>query len=348
MSTTTAHPVQSADPAWHPDPAIGLDPLQNAQRFTSLKVSSDWEYEALTEEPQSEGLYIGRAHLQGSGRALISSASDSGSAIEPSQVTRLGNEVHPLFFDATLHCALHPGTAINLPSSAINLYQLESTGIGPVSQIVLALYSMDQHLRSAGPDIPVFLPAQTRLISEISKFRAMRLAIDHLVAIHGRQNYAAHFHAITSSLELGRDNPDNNLVRTTIQATGAVLGGVHRLSIQPWNLHDQGYADENAARLSLNISLLLKHEGHLDRVADSLAGSHSVESATHAMVRLAWERFVRIQHIAVHDLLNEPLVKDWLTEDCARYSERSLVDESSPVSQHIGSLSDISSGGLAP
>jgi methylmalonyl-CoA mutase N-terminal domain/subunit len=136
---------------------------------------------------------------------------------------------------------------------------------------------------SFGPRLSFFFNAQIDLFQEIAKYRAAR----RLWATWMRERYGAtdprswqcRFHVQTSGASLTAQQPEVNLVRTTIEALAAVLGGTQSLHT---NAMDEVLAlpTEHAARLALRTQQVIAYESEVTSVADPLGGSYFVESLT--------------------------------------------------------------------
>src|SRR5918994_139501 len=95
------------------------------------------------------------------------------------------------------------------------------------------------------------------------------------------------FHVQTAGSSLTAQSIDNNVVRTTVQALAAVLGGTQSLHT---NSRDEALAlpTEEAARLALRTQQILAHEAGVTETPDPLAGSYYVESLTNELEAAAW------------------------------------------------------------
>ncbi len=93
-------------------------------------------------------------------------------------------------------------------------------------------------------------------------------------------------HCQTSGVSLTAKDPYNNVMRTTIEALAAVLGGTQSLHT---NAFDEALAlpTDNSARIARNTQLVIQEETGITKVVDPLAGSYYVESLTNAMVEEA-------------------------------------------------------------
>ena len=115
-------------------------------------------------------------------------------------------------------------------------------------------------------------------------------ADDHARAVRGdrtRARWLCRFHVQTAGSSLTAQSVDNNVVRTTIQALAAVLGGAQSLHT---NSRDEALAlpTEEAARLALRTQQILAYEAGVTETPDPLAGSYYVESLTNELEAAAW------------------------------------------------------------
>jgi methylmalonyl-CoA mutase N-terminal domain/subunit len=104
------------------------------------------------------------------------------------------------------------------------------------------------------------------------------------------------FHTQTAGSSLTAQQAENNIVRTTVQALSAVMGGTQSLHT---NAFDEALAlpTERSARVALRTQQILVHEGGLTGTADPLAGSYYVEALTDAVEEEAWEYIRRIDEL---------------------------------------------------
>ena len=127
-----------------------------------------------------------------------------------------------------------------------------------------------------------FFAAWSELFEEVAKFRAARrmwarIMRERFGATNAR-SMMCRFHVQTAGSSLTAQSIDNNVVRTTVQALAAVLGGAQSLHT---NARDEALAlpTEEAARLALRTQQILAHEAGVTETPDPLAGSYFVESA---------------------------------------------------------------------
>ncbi|MEO9222842.1 MAG: methylmalonyl-CoA mutase small subunit [Mycobacteriaceae bacterium] len=136
----------------------------------------------------------------------------------------------------------------------------------------------------------------------IAKFRAGRTLWARVAEVAGApQAGAAHQHAVTSTAMMAQRDPWVNMLRTTVAAFGAGVGGADAVTVLPFDAVIPGGApdvsDAFAARIARNTQLLLLEESHLGRVIDPAGGSWYVEHLTHAMAETAWAFFQEIESV---------------------------------------------------
>jgi methylmalonyl-CoA mutase N-terminal domain/subunit len=145
-----------------------------------------------------------------------------------------------------------------------------------------------------------FFNAHNNFLEEVAKFRAAR----RLWAKIMRERFGAkdprswmlRFHTQTAGSSLTAQQPDNNVVRVTIQALAAVLGGTQSLHT---NSRDEALSlpTEESVRIALRTQQLIAHESGAGDIVDPLGGSYAVEALTTAMERQASEYIERIDRM---------------------------------------------------
>src|ERR1700687_5157525 len=145
------------------------------------------------------------------------------------------------------------------------------------------------------PALSFFFNAHNDFFEEIAKYRAARriwykIMAERFGAKLARSS-ALRFHAQTAGCSLTAQQPYNNVVRTSLQALAAVMGGAQSLHT---NSLDEAWAlpTEFAATLALRTQQILAHETGVANTADPLGGSYYVETLTNEMEEAAW-RYIR-------------------------------------------------------
>lgn len=135
-----------------------------------------------------------------------------------------------------------------------------------------------------------FFAAWSELFEEVAKFRAARRMWAHIMrerfGARDPRSMMCRFHVQTAGSSLTAQSIDNNVVRTTIQALAAVLGGAQSLHT---NARDEALAlpTEESARLALRTQQILAYEAGVTETPDPLAGSYFVETLTTEVERAA-------------------------------------------------------------
>jgi len=153
---------------------------------------------------------------------------------------------------------------------------------------------------SFAPRLSFFFNAHSNLFEEVAKFRAARrLWARWMRDVYHAENprsWMLRFHTQTAGSTLTAQQPENNIVRTTLEALSAILGGTQ-------SLHTNGFDEalalptERAARVALRTQQILAHESGVPQVADPLGGSYYVEALTDQLEAEAEAIFARIQSL---------------------------------------------------
>jgi methylmalonyl-CoA mutase len=190
-------------------------------------------------------------------------------------------------------------TARHMPkfnSISISGYHMHEAGATAVQELAYTLADGREYVRAAlarGLDIDAFAGRLSfffgigmNLFLEIAKLRAARTLWSRLMTELGAKDPRSktlRTHCQTSGVSLTEQDPHNNIVRTTIEAMAAVLGGTQSLHT---NSFDEAIAlpTEASARIARNTQLILQHESRITDVVDPLGGSYYVEALTADLV----------------------------------------------------------------
>lgn len=189
---------------------------------------------------------------------------------------------------------------------SISGYHIREAGANAVQELAFTLANGKAYLQAAldkGLDINVFAQrlsfffnAHNNIFEETAKFRAARRMWAHITRSLGATDAKAQmlrFHTQTGGSTLTAQQPKNNIVRVTLQALSAVLGGTQ-------SLHTNGYDEalslptEEAATIALRTQQIIAHESGATQTVDPLAGSYYVESLTNEVEAAAWKLIERI------------------------------------------------------
>jgi methylmalonyl-CoA mutase len=193
-------------------------------------------------------------------------------------------------------------TAQNMPkfnSISISGYHMQEAGATAVQELAFTLADGLEYVRAAlskGLDVDAFAPRLSfffaigmNFFMEIAKLRAARLLWAELMAPFGPKksdSSALRTHCQTSGVSLMAQDPYNNIVRTTVEALAAVLGGTQSLHT---NSFDEALALPTpfSSRIARNTQLILAEETGIPHVIDPLGGSYYVEHLTASLAEAA-------------------------------------------------------------
>jgi methylmalonyl-CoA mutase len=185
-------------------------------------------------------------------------------------------------------------------SISISGYHMLEAGATAVQELAYTLADGMEYVRVAqarGLEVDAFAPRLSfffgigmNFFMEIAKLRAARLLWHRIMSGFGATNPKSlmlRTHCQTSGVSLTEQDPYNNIVRTTIEAMAAVLGGTQSLHT---NSFDEAIAlpTDFSARIARNTQLVLAEESGITHVADPLGGSYFVESLTSELAGKAW------------------------------------------------------------
>jgi methylmalonyl-CoA mutase N-terminal domain/subunit len=187
----------------------------------------------------------------------------------------------------------------NLPrwnTISISGYHMREAGATAVQELAFTFADAIEYVQAAidaGLDVDsfagrlsFFFASHNNLFEEVAKFRAARRLWAHIMRERFRardpRSWMMRFHTQTAGVTLTAQQPQNNIVRTTVQALAAVLGGTQSLHVNSW---DEAYAlpSEGSAQLSLRTQQVLAYEGGVADVVDPLGGSYYVEHLTNQL-----------------------------------------------------------------
>ena len=176
---------------------------------------------------------------------------------------------------------------------SISGYHMREAGATAVQELAFTFANGIAYVQAAldaglkvddfAPRLSFFFVAQNNLFEEVAKFRAARriwarIMRDRFGAKDPR-SMMLRFHTQTAGVSLTAQQPDNNVIRCTVQALAAILGGSQSLHV---NSRDEALAlpTEESAQLSLRTQQILAYESGAADVVDPLGGSWYIESLT--------------------------------------------------------------------
>jgi methylmalonyl-CoA mutase N-terminal domain/subunit len=191
---------------------------------------------------------------------------------------------------------------------SISGYHIREAGSTAVQEVAFTLGNgmayVDAAIR-AGLDVDKFAPrlsfffnAHNNFLEEVAKFRAARRMWARIMREHFKarnpKSWMLRFHTQTAGSTLTAQQPENNIVRTAIQALAAVLGGTQSLHT---NSYDEALAlpTEQAARIALRTQQVIAYESGAAQTIDPLAGSYYIEALTNEIEKRAAEYLGKIE-----------------------------------------------------
>ena len=191
---------------------------------------------------------------------------------------------------------------------SISGYHMREAGSTAVQEVAFSLGNGMAYVEAAiraGLDVDKFAPrlsfffnSHNNFLEEVAKFRAARRMWARIMREHFKaknpRSWMLRFHTQTAGSTLTAQQPENNIVRTAIQALAAVLGGTQSLHT---NSYDEALAlpTEQAARIALRTQQVIAYESGAPQTIDPLAGSYYVESLTNEIEKRAAEYLGKIE-----------------------------------------------------
>jgi methylmalonyl-CoA mutase len=201
-------------------------------------------------------------------------------------------------------------TANEMPkfnSISISGYHMQEAGATAVQELAFTIADGKEYVRAAlakGLDVDAFAGRLSFFFAigmdffmEVAKLRAARVLWHRVMSEFEPkkpQSLMLRTHCQTSGVSLTEQDPYNNVVRTTIEAMAAVLGGTQSLHT---NAFDEalGLPTDFSARIARNTQLIIAEETGVTRTVDPLGGSYYIEALTTELVDSAWELIEEVE-----------------------------------------------------
>jgi methylmalonyl-CoA mutase len=201
-------------------------------------------------------------------------------------------------------------TSANMPkfnSISISGYHMQEAGATQVQELAFTIADGMEYVKygvASGLDIDkfagrlsFFFAIGMNFFMEIAKLRAARVLWHRAMTNLGAKDERSKMlrtHCQTSGVSLTEQDPYNNVIRTTIEAMAAMLGGTQSLHT---NALDEAIAlpTDFSARIARNTQIVIQEETGMTKVVDPLGGSYYIESLTQELVDKAWEIIERVE-----------------------------------------------------
>ncbi|MGE5113194.1 MAG: methylmalonyl-CoA mutase [Acidobacteriaceae bacterium] len=193
---------------------------------------------------------------------------------------------------------------------SISGYHMREAGCTAVQEIAFTLANGMTYVKAAidaglpvdefAPRMAFFFACHNNFLEEVAKFRAARRLWARIMkekfGAKNAKSMMLRFHTQTGGSTLTAQQPENNIVRTALQALSAVLGGTQSLHT---NSFDEALAlpTENSARIALRTQQIIAYESGVPQTIDPLAGSYYMESLTNELERRAVDYLDKIDAI---------------------------------------------------
>jgi methylmalonyl-CoA mutase N-terminal domain/subunit len=226
---------------------------------------------------------------------------------------------------------------------SISGYHMREAGSNAVQEVAFTLGNGMAYVQAAidaGLDVDKFAPrlsfffnAHSNFLEEVAKFRAARRMWARIMREHFKaknpKSWMLRFHTQTAGSTLTAQQPENNIVRTALQALAAVLGGTQSLHT---NSFDEALAlpTEQSARIALRTQQIIGYESGVPQTIDPLAGSYYLESLTNEIEKRAAEYLGKIE---VMGGMLRAVERGYVQQEIqnAAYEYQRAVDEGSAV-----------------
>jgi methylmalonyl-CoA mutase N-terminal domain/subunit len=191
---------------------------------------------------------------------------------------------------------------------SISGYHMREAGATAVQEVAFTLANAVAYVRAAmdaglavdefAPRLSFFFACHMNFFEEVAKFRAARRMWGRIMAegfgAKDPRSAMLRFHTQTGGATLTAQQPENNIVRTALEALAAILGGTQSLHT---NSFDEALSlpTERAAKIALRTQQVIAHESGVPQTADPLGGSYFVETLTSEIESRAQEYLERIE-----------------------------------------------------
>ncbi len=230
-------------------------------------------------------------------------------------------------------------TARHMPkfnSISISGYHMQEAGATAVQELAFTIADGLEYVRAAlskglavdefAPRLSFFFAIGMNFFMEVAKLRAARLLWAELMQKHFQpkdaRSLALRTHCQTSGVSLTEQDPYNNVVRTTIEALAAILGGTQSLHTNSFD-EALGLPTPFSARIARNTQLIIAEETGIPKVVDPLGGSYYVEHLTHSLAAEAMKLIDQVESMGgMTKAVESGLPKLMIEEAAARRQAR--------------------------
>jgi methylmalonyl-CoA mutase len=256
------------------------------------------------------------------------------------------------FLDYVADRELHPGTNLGVPAAeataelgrrawqrgirafVVDASTIHDRGASDVQELAWSMAEAAAYLRrltDAGLHDPLTVDEAAGLLEfryaatdeqfpTIAKLRAARRLWARVLELSGGASEQVQ-HVVTSRPMMSKYDPWVNMLRTTVAAFAAGVGGADSVTVLPFDT-PLGRPDAFGRRIARNTSHLLIDESHVAHVADPAGGSYAVEKLTDDLARAAWELFGRLDDAPDPEAVLDPLIAETVARRDAEVAKR--------------------------
>jgi methylmalonyl-CoA mutase, N-terminal domain len=245
-----------------------------------------------------------------------------------------------LITDTFAYCAEHLPSWNTISISGYHIREAGSTAVQEIAFTLANGIAYVEAARQVGLDVDAFAPrlsffwnAHNNLFEEVAKFRAARRMWGRIMTERfgatDERSKLLRFHTQTGGSTLTAQQPENNIVRVTLQGLAAVLGGTQSLHTNGFD-EALGLPTTRAAKVALRTQQVIGYESGVADSVDPLAGSYFVESLTDAVEAGAWEYIERIDALGgAVAAIEQGFMQDEI--EAAAYAYAKAVDDGEQI-----------------
>ncbi len=265
---------------WQVEPGITLEPF-----YTTDTLTHPVALPTLPRQPARVVQYLAHPDAEAARLALASGA----------QALYLDSDENlPTDWPET-HTFRPPSLDAAGPRASIDALTLREAGATRVETLAIAAAQLSGRLAHASPPAAVEIVASVgpEWVPEVAFLRALRLVAGSVLHAYGLDDTPVSVLAVTSRYHMTAYAPHTNLLRGTLAAAAAVVGGADALVVRPYDALIATTA--MSLRLARQTHLLLRDEAHLSRTVDAAAGAFAIDELTSLFAHAGWDRFRQLR-----------------------------------------------------
>lgn len=235
-----------------------------------------------------------------------------------------------LITDTFEYCSKH---VQNWNTISISGYHIREAGATSIQEVAFTLANAKTYLKAVkdrgididtvAPRLSFFFSGSKEILEEVAKYRAARRLWARIMkeelGAKNPKSWLLRFHVQTAGSSLTAQQIENNIIRTTIEALAATLGGAQSLHT---NAHDEALSlpTEDSARTALRIQQVIAYETDIPLTPDPLGGSYFIESMTNKIEQGAIEYFKKIDEAGgVLEAISEGYIQKEIQDSAYKY-----------------------------